>query len=88
MHYSNGRPAKLGDTVLHRPSYGAPVTGIVCEVNPAAPTCNARLATLPKGHFAHNVTLSDCVHVEDLMVRQYCQPRGMADVPLEAPAQG
>ena len=63
MHYKNGREAKAGDKVVSV-NNGNVTTGIVHSLQAGGGTCNARVA--PTSQSDAYVTLSDCLHVDDL----------------------
>ena len=61
MHYRNGREAKPGDKILHLPTGKS---GILYDANPDVLTCNGRLAAISNAD--EYVTLSNCVHADDV----------------------
>jgi hypothetical protein len=63
MHYKNGREAKPGDRVI---SLEFGVAGILHSLAPGSTTCNGRIA--PTSQNDPYVTLSDCVHIDDVKV--------------------
>jgi len=64
MHYKNGREAKAGDQVIHLPKFGTPQVGLLHSLQPQSQACNGRLAVVTTND--PYVTLSDCLHVEDV----------------------
>jgi hypothetical protein len=66
MHYKNGRAAKIGDRVVVL-NNGRPMGGILVEATPGSTSCNGRV--VPEPYNAQYVTLSDCVHADDIDVK-------------------
>lgn len=62
MHYKNGRAAKSGDRVIQVQNGSA--AGILHTLNPGTTTCNGRVA--PVNSNDPYVTISDCLHVDDV----------------------
>lgn len=71
MHYKNGREAKNGDKIIHFPSYGAPVAGILYDAQPGNDYCNGRVAPTSPSDPCPN--LQECLHVDD--VKAACEPK-------------
>ena len=61
MHYKNGREAKEGDRVV---DLETGTVGVLHSVTTQSVTCNGRLA--PTTPIDPWVTLSNCVHVDDI----------------------
>lgn len=75
MHYKNGREAKIGDKVVHPLWHHNHVTGkaeihpqigTVMAISPGSKTCNAAVWPITHVLPTSSVTLSDCVHVDDV----------------------
>jgi hypothetical protein len=66
MHYGNGRKAVEGDAVVAHDGNGKVFAGTLHSIQPAATSCNARVATpVPGGVDQNYVTLSNCYHAND-----------------------
>jgi hypothetical protein len=66
MHYSNGREAKNGDTVIMFPKpNGTPIVGILYNAVAHNDACNGYLATICPGQ-DHYANLSECLHIDDV----------------------
>lgn len=79
MHYKNGRPAKNGDKVLLKSSYGAPVVGILYDAVAGNDTCNGKLA--PCSPTDPTPNLAECVHIDDVVVKPYDDGSGAGAQP-------
>lgn len=62
MHYKNGRHALQGDVALCL-TYPR-ITGVIHSVTAGSTSCNAQLR--PQGGHDVCVTLSDCLHFDDI----------------------
>jgi hypothetical protein len=76
MHFKNSRPAKIGDRVVVL-NNGKTFGGVLVEVTAGSTTCNGRV--IPEPYNAQYVTLSDCLHIDDV---------AKANIPDSTVAQG
>lgn len=72
MHYRNGREAKVGDRIVALNS-GKPIAGILIEASAGSTTCNGRVLGEPAISNASYVTLSDCIHADDIESKALAQ---------------
>ena len=80
MHYRNGREAKPGDKILHLPTGKS---GILYDANPDVLTCNGRLAAISNAD--EYVTLSNCVHADDVAAAFPATPQPVEPLPEAQP---
>lgn len=66
MHYKNGREAQEGDFVINNDGRNVKC-GRIHSLSAQAATCNAQMAVAVFGGCVqHCVTLSECLHAEDV----------------------
>lgn len=64
MHYKNGRQAQNGDKVVHFPTNGTPVVGVLYDATAGSNYCNGRIA--PTSHNDPWPNLRECLHADDV----------------------
>ena len=63
-HSKTGREVKIGDKLVTTNQWGHLAAGTVIAITEGAQTCNAQL--VPTGIITVPVTLSECLHADDL----------------------
>lgn len=68
MHYKNNRQANVGDRVVVLSNSREPLAGILLDINAGSSPFNGRVIVDPVAiQNAAYVTLSDCLHADDLV---------------------
>lgn len=76
MHYKNGREAKVGDQIVGKDSNGNAIGGTLINANAQSTTCNGYVMPASETYKQSLVTLSDCLHIDDVFSPAETPDRG------------